>query len=138
MSQPEKLPATYVSDAYVQELVQRVEALQRENERLKAESERRMDHICAIGVHLKTPVGMNSADYAKEVSETLERLKAPVSDEEWMKSYWQADGGMRSFVNAFIASRAIQETGVKRDMQSPMAGGDSREKPAPQSTENGK
>ena len=78
------------------------------------------------------------ADGVVRLTAENERLKAPVSDEEWAKSYWQADGGMRSFVNAFIASRAIQETGVKRDMQSPMTEGDSREKPAPQSTENGK
>jgi len=36
MSQPEKLPATYVSDAYVRELVQRVEALQRALKRIAA------------------------------------------------------------------------------------------------------
>jgi hypothetical protein len=35
-----------------------------------------------------------------------ERMSAPVSDEEWGISYWASDGGMRGFINTFVAARA--------------------------------
>ena len=40
-----------------------------------------------------------------ELRQQVARLSAPMSDEEWANSYWQKDGGMRSFVNALIAAR---------------------------------
>ena len=38
--------------------------------------------------------------------ETIARLSAPVSDEEWAVNHWIKSGGsMRSFIDGFLASR---------------------------------
>ena len=43
--------------------------------RLKCEADKRMGHIADIAVNLHTPVGMNSAQYAKEVAGDYEAIR---------------------------------------------------------------
>ena len=39
----------------------------------------------------------------------LEQMCRPVTDEEWAESHWTEDGGMRGFVDSFIAARARRQ-----------------------------
>ena len=144
MSQADDIARELLTEV-VADLQAQVGALQRENAELKTEvAIWRSEHDpCPFAIELEEAKAEN------------ERLKAPVSDEEWKDWVSLAQSGScRGAIDELVTRRATQpapqelfnctcesdvlgrcvvhETGVKRDMQSPMAGGESREKPAPQ------
>ena len=47
----------------------------------------------------------------------LEQMSRPVTAEEWTRSYWTEDGGMRSFVDSFIAARARRQEKLEKETQ---------------------